>query len=149
MKIDRQILKQSFNQIFQYIWIFKNLQTNISIYSVVQKSTNEYPNIVVLGKWHEYKCKYYLRAIIFKYSNIHAHHWKRFPRHHFKDMRKAIFIIKCTVPKKCLAVALDRVEVNIQDLQCFLSAGTGEVCSLVFRISNSMVRLCNSSCHDF
>ena len=55
LKIDSRILKYGSEQIFKYIRIFENLQTNIRIYSVVQKSTNEYPNIFVLGKWHEYK----------------------------------------------------------------------------------------------
>ena len=46
----------SSEQIIKYIRISKNLQTNIQIYLLVQKSTNEYPNIIVLGKWH--KCEY-------------------------------------------------------------------------------------------
>ena len=54
-KIDRQILKYCSEQIFKYIRIFKNLQTNIWIYWVVQKSTNEYPNIFVLENWHKYE----------------------------------------------------------------------------------------------
>ena len=55
LKKYRQILEQGSEQIFKYIRISKNLRTNIRIYSVVQKSTNEYPNIFVLGKWHEYE----------------------------------------------------------------------------------------------
>ena len=31
--------------------------TYIRTYSVVQKSTNKYPNILVLGKWHKYNYK--------------------------------------------------------------------------------------------
>ena len=54
----------------QIYLIFKNLQMNIWIYSVIQKSTNQYLNIFVLGKWHEYENKWYLRAILFKYSNF-------------------------------------------------------------------------------
>ena len=59
------------------IWMyldFKNLQTYIQIYFVVQKSKNKYWNLFVLGKLHEYQYQYYdLRAIylniqIFKYS---------------------------------------------------------------------------------
>ena len=55
LKVGSQILKQGSEQVFKYIQIFENLRTNIPVYSVVQKSTNEYPNIFVLGKWHEYK----------------------------------------------------------------------------------------------
>ena len=54
MKKDRQILKLGSEEIFKYILTLKNLQTNIQIYLVVQKSTNEYLNIFVLGKWHKY-----------------------------------------------------------------------------------------------
>ena len=57
IKKDSQILKKGSEQIFKYIWIFENLQTNIRMYSVVQKSTNEYTNIFILGKWHEYEYK--------------------------------------------------------------------------------------------
>ena len=57
LKIYRQILKKGSQKIFKYTWIFKNVQTNIQMYSVVQKSTNEHPNIFVLGKWHEYEYK--------------------------------------------------------------------------------------------
>ena len=57
LKQDRQILEKGSEQIFKYIIIFKNLQTNIQIYSVVQISTNEYPKKFILGKWHEYKCE--------------------------------------------------------------------------------------------
>ena len=56
-KIDRQVLNYGFKQIFKYIRIHKNLQRNIQIYSVVGKSTNEYPNIFVLGKWYKYEHK--------------------------------------------------------------------------------------------
>lgn len=66
----RIIFEGHFIQIFEYLYsslivvtlekdslmlIFKNTQTNIQIYSVVQKSTNKYPNTFVLGKWHKYK----------------------------------------------------------------------------------------------
>ena len=44
-----------------------NLQTNIEIYLVIQISTNEYPNIFLLGKWHEYKYKEYFMTILFEY----------------------------------------------------------------------------------
>ena len=68
LKIYRKILKKKkgLEQIFKYIGIFKNLQTNIQLYLRVQKSTNEYPNIFVLGKCHKYK-----------YLNICAHHCNR------------------------------------------------------------------------
>ena len=35
----------------------KEIQRNIWIYLVVQKSMNEYPNTFELGKWHEYEYK--------------------------------------------------------------------------------------------
>ena len=55
LKKDRQILEYVSEQIFKYIYNFcKNLLTNIQMYLVVQLSTNEYPNIFVLGKWHKY-----------------------------------------------------------------------------------------------
>ena len=40
------------------------------MYSVVQKSMNEYLNIFILEKWHEYKYELYSRAILFEYSSI-------------------------------------------------------------------------------
>ena len=55
LKIDSWILKYGSEQIFKYMPIYENLRTNIQINSVVQKSTKEYPNIFVLGKWHEYE----------------------------------------------------------------------------------------------
>ena len=45
------------------------MRTNIRIYLVVKKSRNKYPNIFVLGKWHKYKYKLYLRALLFEYLN--------------------------------------------------------------------------------
>ena len=42
-------------KIFKYIWIFENLRINIQMYSVVTKSTNEYLNIFILGKWNKYE----------------------------------------------------------------------------------------------
>ena len=51
------MLRKGSEQIFKYIWIFKNLQTHIQIYLFFQKSTNEYPNIFGLVKWHEYNYK--------------------------------------------------------------------------------------------
>ena len=51
--MDTQILRKGTVKFFKYILISKNLQMNIQIYLVVQKSTNEYPNIFVFGKWHE------------------------------------------------------------------------------------------------
>ena len=57
LKQDSQILEKGSEQIFKYIRVFKNLQTNIQIYSVVQISTNKYPKKIILGKWHEYKCE--------------------------------------------------------------------------------------------
>ena len=55
LKKDEQILKKGSEKIFKYIQIFKKLQMNIRIYSFAKKSTNEYPNIFVLGKCHEYE----------------------------------------------------------------------------------------------
>ena len=43
------LILEGSEQIFKYIRVFKNLRTNMWIDSVVQKSTNEYPNIFVLG----------------------------------------------------------------------------------------------------
>ena len=53
LQIDRTILKKGLEKIFKVIKIFKNLKMNIQIYSVVRQSTNKYPNIVGLGKWHK------------------------------------------------------------------------------------------------
>ena len=55
LNIDTQILQEGLEQIFEFIWIFMNLQMNIRIYLVVQKPTNIYPNIFLLGKGHEYE----------------------------------------------------------------------------------------------
>ena len=55
LKIDIHIIKKGSEQIFKYNQIFENLRMNIRIYSVVQNSTNEYPNIFVLEKLHKYK----------------------------------------------------------------------------------------------
>ena len=57
LKIEKQMLEKGYEQTFKYIWIFKKLRTNIQIYWIVQKSTNKYPNIFVLWKWHKYKYK--------------------------------------------------------------------------------------------
>ena len=70
LKIDRQILEWGSQQKFKYIRIFKNLRMNNQIYLVVQKSTNEYPNLFILGKWHKYKYELYSRAILLEYLNI-------------------------------------------------------------------------------
>ena len=55
LTIDSWILKKGSEQILKYNRIFENLRTNIQIYSVVKKSTNKYPNIFILGKWHKYE----------------------------------------------------------------------------------------------
>ena len=52
LKINMLILKYGSEQLFKFIG---NLQANIQIYSVVQKSTNEYSNIYVLEKWDKYE----------------------------------------------------------------------------------------------
>ena len=57
LNINNQILEKGSKNFFENICIFRNLQTNIRIYWVVPKYTNEYPNILELGKWPKYKYK--------------------------------------------------------------------------------------------
>ena len=57
LNVDKQILEKGSKQILENIRNFSNLRMNIQIYSVVQKSTNEYPNIFELTKWHKYEYK--------------------------------------------------------------------------------------------
>ena len=45
-------------------------QTNIWIYLEATYLPNKSQNIFILRKWHEYKYKYCLRAILFEYLNI-------------------------------------------------------------------------------
>ena len=56
--------------IFKYIWIFPNLPTNIKVYLVIQKSTNKYSIIFVLGKWHKYKYEYTPKYLYDLHKNL-------------------------------------------------------------------------------
>ena len=95
-------------QIFKYVWIVKILQTNIWIYSVVQKATNEYPNIFVLGKLHEYKYEQYWRVILFEYLNNRAHYCSRPGTDWLEDV--AIFGIEPP-----LSVAATLIQISITE----------------------------------
>ena len=80
LKKDRQILKYNvlskysdifkfyriYEWIFEYILLSKNLQMNIRIYSYWRSGTNMNTNNI----WGPF----YSNILIFKYSNIHAHH---------------------------------------------------------------------------